>query len=465
MRAEKNAEQLHGTLVKALEISLDSLDKDPKISVSQQQVLDELMLAHKRLIDEEAEQVEITTETFECYERLARIYRDTARYDKANAICDQADRMVERCFKTVDGRKKFGLCATEVFLQRGLVADETGDREAQASAYRKSVEFLRASEAHSDRIAWLEKGFRVYRNWAFTELSRNERLGRAAFELAAQCATEPLELDPESEQAQFNAAMCFSDMGHLDQNSKDWMLSLERLEEAERRFMAIAANPESKFDCRYRLCYIRNETGRHLRVRVKDYERAEAYIRKSVEGLHVAPVLKAKSTGFGNEGVYNYVGMMATYQYDGATSGTVSYNWALDAILTEPDDTAAFIRYNGALVTGADFFTTSQNDFSESTATREDWFSFTQGDAGTIDESGTISFDANPGDVFYLVTGLQTYAGRAGAITDAFNTGTGNFTVTGGGSISSLSAVPEPAAASILALFGIVGFSIRRRQR
>ena len=85
--------------------------------------------------------------------------------------------------------------------------------------------------------------------------------------------------------SQFNAAMCYSDMGHLDRRGEDWMLSLERLEEAERRFMAIAANPESELDYRYRLCYIRSEICWHLRVHVKDYERAEEYIRKSLDGL------------------------------------------------------------------------------------------------------------------------------------------------------------------------------------
>jgi tetratricopeptide (TPR) repeat protein len=173
VRAEKNVEQLHGTLVKALEISLDSLEKDPNVSPSQQQVLDELMLAHKQLIDEEAEQVEITAETFDCYERLARIYRNTARYEEAYEICDQAEKMVDRCFATEAGRKKFGMCATEVFLQRGLVADDASDRNVQQSSYGRSIELLLESEPHADRLAWLEKGFRVYRNWGFANFSRD----------------------------------------------------------------------------------------------------------------------------------------------------------------------------------------------------------------------------------------------------------------------------------------------------
>lgn len=179
----------------------------------------------------------------------------------------------------------------------------------------------------------------------------------------------------------------------------------------------------------------------------------------------LTPVLRGRVAGFADQGIFNFAGLMATYRYDGPGPGTVNYNWEFDAVLTENDpDNAAFVRYNGAIVTGADFFSTSFSDFFESAGSVEDSFSFTSGDAGAFDESGTISFDANPGDVFYLVTGLQTYAGREGAIADAFNTGTGSFSVTGG-TISSLSAVPEPTVVSMLALLGCLGMAVRRRQQ
>ena len=183
-----------------------------------------------------------------------------------------------------------------------------------------------------------------------------------------------------------------------------------------------------------------------------------------VGGDYLNPILKAKSTGFADEGVYTRVGMMGTYQYVGTSAGTVTYNYALDAILTEQDpDTAAFLRYNGALITGADFYSTSYVDFFESSGTVEDSFSITSSVDGILDESGSISFDANPGDVFYLTTLLAPYAGRDGAIADAFSTATGSFSVSGGGSIVSLNAIPEPAAGTVMALVGLLGFVARRR--
>ena len=303
LRAEKNAGQLHATVIRALEISLDALEKDPCILPSQQKILDELMLTHKRLIDEEAEQATITTETFDCYERLTRIYRNTARYDEASAICDQAEKLVDHCFRTDEGKKQFGLQAAEVYIQRGLIAQDTNKKTIQASAYARGIELLEQSEKNSDRELWLEKGFRFYRNLGFAHLSNaDDAACISAFAKAAECADEALELDPDSALTNFNAALCYCDMGHVGRRGKDWVLSLELLEEAERRFMEIDANPKLNVDCRYRLCYIRSRICRHLR-NLKDYERAEVYIRQSLDGLR--QLIEE------NPGVYRYTNRLS----------------------------------------------------------------------------------------------------------------------------------------------------------
>lgn len=176
------------------------------------------------------------------------------------------------------------------------------------------------------------------------------------------------------------------------------------------------------------------------------------------------PVLKSKATGFSNEGVTSVVGLMATYQYNGASSGTVTYNWALDAVLNESDpDSAAFLRYRAGLISGAEFYSTSYTDFFESSASVVDSVDFTSNVAGSIDETGSLTIDVDPGEVFYLSTLLLTYGGRIGGEADAFNTSVGSFSVSGGGSIVSLSAVPEPAAGSMIALLGLAGLVVRRR--
>jgi serine/threonine protein kinase len=284
-RAEKNADELHGTIVKALEISVDSLEKDIQVSSSQQKVLDELMLAHKRLIDEEAE-VQVSSETFDCYQRLARIYRGTGRLAEAFAVCDQSEKMIERCFETEGGKKRFALSASKMQMERGLAAVDSGQRGLMRESYDKSIKLFEAAETGSDRQQWLKAGFKLYRNVAFSHFSdRETEESVAAFGLAAQCANEALELSPDSVLAKYYVAKSLCDISHTTLRGDNWQSGLEMLEEAELRFMEIAADPESEIDCRYRLCYIRNEIGFYLRSKVKDYDRAEEYIRMAMDGL------------------------------------------------------------------------------------------------------------------------------------------------------------------------------------
>ncbi|QEG21152.1 serine/threonine-protein kinase [Mariniblastus fucicola] len=283
-RAENNAAELHATIVKALEMSVDSLEQNLNVTPVQQKVMDELMQAHKRLIDEEAE-VSISTDTFECYGRLARIYRTTGRYAESAAVCDQAENMIEKCAKSEEGIAQFALSAAEIHLQRALLADDIRDQEKREMAFQTSIQFFEKAEPFTDRLTWLEKGFRLHRNHAFSLHDIDSQNCLQAFEMAATFANEAYELAPENESAKYNAAMWYSDMSHVSHSGQGWQARLELLEEAERRFMEIAAIPDSELDCRYRLCYIRNEMARFLRGGVKDYDRAEDYSRMAIEGL------------------------------------------------------------------------------------------------------------------------------------------------------------------------------------
>ena len=149
-----------------------------------------------------------------------------------------------------------------------------------------------------------------------------------------------------------------------------------------------------------------------------------------------SPLLKGKSIAGGSlhsgDASQGYVGAMAAYQFSGAIAATVTYTYSLTATMVEAVDTAAFLRAQATFVTGADFFTTNQSDFAESSAFVHDEYEFTQGVGGTVNESGTITMTVNPGDEFHLVLGLQTYAGRSGAITDAFSTWQGALTTSSG---------------------------------
>ncbi len=155
-----------------------------------------------------------------------------------------------------------------------------------------------------------------------------------------------------------------------------------------------------------------------------------------------------------------WVGAMATYRFDGAVAATIEFDWSLTGTLTQPPQTGALIRGKAGFVTGADTFSTNISDFAEGGGFVEDNFSYTQTGAGFVNETGTLSFTAMPGEFFYLVMGLQTYGGRSGAVADAFSTFQGNLTSSSG----SISAVPEPGSASLLAVLG-GAFLLRRRRK
>jgi hypothetical protein len=156
----------------------------------------------------------------------------------------------------------------------------------------------------------------------------------------------------------------------------------------------------------------------------------EADLDGNTDGIVPVPTLKSSSTGAtSTSGSQAYAGAILPYQYNGATPGLVTFFWVLTADLYEPDPvtTAAFVRGRGGIVIDPEFFETSVNQFYESSSPPEDTFSYSQSTTGVVEEAGSISFTAEPGQVFHLVMSLVTQAGHTGAYADASSTLTGSF--------------------------------------
>jgi hypothetical protein len=186
---------------------------------------------------------------------------------------------------------------------------------------------------------------------------------------------------------------------------------------------------------------------------------AEADIDGILGGDVASPLLRASSTGVGTEhGSQSFAGAMVGYVYDGAAPGTVTYDLLLTADLVEPEDTAAFIRARAGFILDPEFYDASYNVHAESSATIADSFSFTQSIGGAVNEVGSISFVADPGQVFYLAVALTTQAGKSGASSDASSTFSGLLTAEGG----VLTVVPEPGTLMMMML-GCAVFAMRRR--
>ena len=174
------------------------------------------------------------------------------------------------------------------------------------------------------------------------------------------------------------------------------------------------------------------------------------------------PLLRLRSDGpSATEASGAFIGSMTNYQYIGPGSADITYDFTLTADLTENGSTnSAFLRARAAFITEADFFSTNVPDFFESTATVEDSYRFVKSDSGSLSEMGSISFQVESGDIFSLVTSLQTAAGHSGSIVDASSTFFGNLTSSNG----TLTAVPEPGSASLFLLAGIGTLVVRRRR-
>lgn len=285
-RAERNVDELHSTIVSALEVLLESLEENSTFTPVQLEVLDHLMSAHKRLVEEEAEQVEVTAATFECFERLARVYRKTGRYDEATEICDRADTMLQACMKSESGKQTYALSAALIEAQKAFIFGEQGDLDTQTKLLLKAVEYYQESEAATDRIKWLGKGYYLYRNLGYSYFtSRNSEASRAVFEQAREIATEASALAPEDEAVRFNVARSLLDISHSNRSNDSWPTGLENLEQAEAILMEIDSDPNSEIDCRYRLAYVRYDIALFLRAFVKDYDRAAEYYLNSIAML------------------------------------------------------------------------------------------------------------------------------------------------------------------------------------
>ena len=176
-------------------------------------------------------------------------------------------------------------------------------------------------------------------------------------------------------------------------------------------------------------------------------------------GAAPTPILKAKSQATGASAELAYTGAMATYEYNGAAPATIFFDWELTATMVEPTDTAASVRAKAMFLTDADMFSSDPSDFFESGSTIEDNFSNFYSDPGVLDETGFISFTADPGEKFWLVMGLQTYSGRGGSLADASSTFSGTMSSSSG----SVSAIPEPCAAGVCLGLGVLALVRRKR--
>ncbi|MGJ8644634.1 MAG: PEP-CTERM sorting domain-containing protein [Luteolibacter sp.] len=150
------------------------------------------------------------------------------------------------------------------------------------------------------------------------------------------------------------------------------------------------------------------------------------------------------------------------YRFDSAVDGIVTFDYSFTATQSAPSGSDTFMRAQGALLSDVTDIYYGRSQYFEGGGTLEDSFRFDidEEDPGTINITGSMSMNAEAGQIFNVLLALQTSAGGAGAVADSFSTLTGTLSsnVSGAG----FTVIPEPSS---LALLSFGGLLIARRKR
>lgn len=159
------------------------------------------------------------------------------------------------------------------------------------------------------------------------------------------------------------------------------------------------------------------------------------------------------------------------YTYSGASSTTITLDLNLDGSITNNTNgayTRNVLRADVAVLLGSSLdwyadFGTLVYEVAGATTTRAGLETLFLTDPAINQETGSITFDIDPGDDFYVVASMGA-SGQNG-IADAWNTLTLNFDDDTGLTAASISNVPLPAAVWLFGsgLLGLIGISRRKK--
>ena len=175
------------------------------------------------------------------------------------------------------------------------------------------------------------------------------------------------------------------------------------------------------------------------------------------------PLIKGRAqSSTDNDVARGNAAINGAYRFDSATDGMVTFNYSFTATQSAPSGSDTFMRAQGALLTDVTDIYYGRSQYFEGGGNLEDSFSFTfdESNPTMITQTGSISMQAEAGQIFNLLLALQTSAGGAGAVADSFSTLTGTLTSNVAG--ASFTVVPEPSSLALLSLGGLL---LTRRKR
>ena len=286
-RAFRNLSLLTGTIDETLDIYNVRLESDGKLTDSERQVLEKLIAVHKRLIDDEAQEVEVTPEMMESYTRIARIYREMGDFDKSRQVCDQGDVLFELAKANKQDNLVELTAAYAMFLGQDINLSLTlGDH---GRAVSKCNEALKLTEASKQA---LNEGELLFQNFYFRRhlgLALHS-IGKYAeslkqHQIGMELAKQLFAVEPTNEDYNEGYARAYQDLARASRNlagEEEKIVGL--LQHSLEIIQAMEENEDFDGDYRYRIAYLNYEIGDRFRSS-KDYEMAAKLIDESMKML------------------------------------------------------------------------------------------------------------------------------------------------------------------------------------
>ncbi|NOQ64743.1 MAG: hypothetical protein GQ582_09555 [Methyloprofundus sp.] len=193
-------------------------------------------------------------------------------------------------------------------------------------------------------------------------------------------------------------------------------------------------------------------------------------------GALATPILKTQASSANDAWLGASAFAIQGYEFTGSVAETISLDILFDGTLTNPDaDTAT------GFGVGMYLFTAEQIGFADlaadpyqvlgalaltaqSSLPSTQIYEFETSTAGFIEDTGLLSILLNPGEQFYLAGGVISAAGGTGAIADAYNTLTVEFSAGSENLLAVASAVPAPST-SLLLLSALLGWGSYRKYK
>lgn len=195
-----------------------------------------------------------------------------------------------------------------------------------------------------------------------------------------------------------------------------------------------------------------------------------AHAEANVSGGLAVPLLRAAATGSANAWIGAQALVAQGYTYTGDGPQTLSLDWTLDGDIVNPDGDpiTGFVVFVGFFEVNSLSFPDVSQPLQAYTlltslalASPDDNFREFTAD-GAVLAGDTLSIDVDTGEQFYLVMGLMTGAGGAGANAESLSTLSAAFQGTPALS-PTITAVPLPAAGWLL-LAGLAPLAARTRR-